>query len=55
MFGVMNAGRLGPRRMSLMPKYSSDSKIATAFCSYQDITSESGKSLISTWNASAKA
>lgn len=55
MFGVMKAGKLGPSRMSFRPKYSSDSKMETAFCSYHEITSESGKSLISTWNASAKA
>ena len=55
MFGVMNAGRLGPMRMSLMPRYKSDSKMATAFCSYQDSTIERGKSLTPTLNASAKA
>jgi len=55
MFGVMKAGKLGPSRISFKPKYSSDSKMATAFCSYHDIYSESCKSLISTWNASAKA
>ena len=55
MFGVMNAGRLGPRRMSFKPKYSSDSKMATAFCSYHESTIESGKSLTPTLNASAKA
>ena len=54
MFGVMNAGKLGPMRMSFMPRYSSDSRMATAFCSYHDSTSESGKSLICTPNASAK-
>lgn len=55
MLGVMNAGRLGPMRMSLMPRYSSESRMATAFCSYQESTIESGKSLICTLKASAKA
>ena len=54
-FGVMNAGKLGPKRISFMPRYSSDSKMATAFCSYHDNTIESGKSLICTPKASAKA
>ncbi len=31
----MNAGSDGPMRMSLMPRCSSVSRIATAFCSYQ--------------------
>ena len=38
MFGVMKAGRLGPMRMSFMPRYRSDSKMATAFCSYHEST-----------------
>ena len=29
MFGVMKAGRLGPMRVSFMPRYSNDSKMAT--------------------------
>jgi len=55
MLGVMNAGRLGPMRMSLMPRYNSDSKMATAFCSYHESTRDSGKSLIPTLNAFASA
>ena len=55
MFGVMKAGRLGPILISLIPKYSSDNRMATAFCSYQEITKDSGRSLTPTLNASANA
>lgn len=55
MFGVMKAGRLGPRRMSFMPKYSRDNRMAQAFCSYHEITIESGRSFTPTLNASANA
>ena len=51
--GVMKAGRLGPMRMSRMPRYSSDSNMATAFCSYHDSTSDNGSSLTDTPKASA--
>ena len=40
--GVTKAGRLGPSRMFLMPRCSSVSRMATAFCSYQVSTSDSG-------------
>ncbi len=53
--GVTNAGRLGPRRMFLMPRWSSVSRIATAFCSYHDRISDSGRSLTPISNASASA
>src|SRR5690554_6691527 len=35
-FGVIKAGKLGPSRIFLTPKYSSDRRMATAFCSYHD-------------------
>lgn len=54
-FGLMNAGRLGPRRIFCIPRCSRVSSIATAFCSYQDTTSESGKSFTPQLNASARA
>ena len=42
--GEINAGSDGPMRMPFMPSESSDNKMTTAFCSYHDKTSESGKS-----------
>ena len=40
----MNAGSVGPRRIFLMPRYSSVSRMHTAFCSYQESTMDSGRS-----------
>lgn len=54
-FGVINAGKDGPSRISFIPRYNNDSRMTTAFCSYQESTSESGKSLIPQLNAPAKA
>ncbi len=53
--GVINAGRLGPKRMSLIPRYSRVSRMATAFCSYQYIIMDSGRSLTPHSKASARA
>ena len=50
-FGVTKAGSVGPRRMLRMPRWSSVSRIATAFCSYHDSTSDSGRSLTPQLNA----
>ena len=53
--GETNAGRVGPRRIFLMPKYSRVSRMHTAFCSYQESTMDSGKSFTPQPNASASA
>ena len=50
-FGVTKAGSVGPSRMFLMPSDSRVSRMATAFCSYQDRTSESGSSFTPTLKA----
>jgi len=54
-FGVKKAGREGPKRMPLLPRWSSASKTQTAFCSYQEMISDNGNSLTSTLNAFANA
>ena len=41
--------------MFLMPKCNSESNTATAFCSYQLSTSDSGSSFTLQWNAPARA
>ena len=48
-----NAGRLGPSRMSFVPRYSRVNRMATASCSYQDNIIESGRSYTPHSNASA--
>ena len=53
--GERNAGSVGPSRMFLIPRCRSVSRMQTAFCSYQDSTMESGRSLIPHPNASARA
>ena len=53
--GVIKAGRLGPRWMSLIPKWRSVSRMATAFCSYQERISDRGKSLTPHSNALDRA
>jgi hypothetical protein len=53
--GERKAGRLGPNRIFLIPKYKSVRRIATAFCSYHDRIKERGSSLTPTLNALDKA
>jgi hypothetical protein len=50
-----NAGRVGPRKMFLIPRWSKDRSTQTAFCSYQDKMIERGRSFTPQWNASASA
>lgn len=52
--GEINTGRVGPKRIFFIPKESKVSKIHTAFCSYQERTSDNGKSLTLHLNAFAK-
>ena len=51
----MNAGRVGPKRMSLIPKCNSVRRMQTAFCSYQERIMLSGSSFTLQLNASASA
>ena len=53
--GVMNAGRLGPNRIFLIPIENNVNKIATAFCSYQESIKLKGSSLTSTLKALDRA
>ena len=53
--GVRKAGRVGPRRMLRTPSAISVSSTATAFCSNQEITSDSGNSLTPQLKAPASA
>ena len=53
--GERKAGRVGPRRMFRMPKASRAIRMQTAFCSNQQSTSESGRSLTVQPKASARA
>ena len=41
-FGDKNAGNVGPKCIFFTPKYNSDSKTITAFCSYQAILNAIG-------------
>ena len=49
------AGRVGPRRMFLMPRCKRVRRMATAFCSYQLRIMERGKSLTPQSKALARA
>ena len=55
----MNVGSVGPRRIFLMPRYSSVyssvSRMHTAFCSYQESTMDSGRSFTPQPKASPRA
>ena len=53
--GVTNAGSDGPSRMSRIPRWSSDSRMTTAFCSYHERMRDSGSELTSVSNAPARA
>ena len=53
--GLMNAGSVGPSLMFLMPRCSSESRMQTAFCSYQDRMKDSGRSFTPQSNALASA
>ena len=48
MLGVITAGKLGPNRMFLIPRYNSVNSIETAFCSNQDIMRDRGSSFTPT-------
>ena len=52
---VTKDGSVGPRRMFLIPRCNSVSRIATAFCSYQLNTIDNGKLLTSVSKALANA
>ena len=54
-FGVIKAGKDGPSLISLIPNANNVSRIATAFCSYQERTNDKGRSLTSQIKALAKA
>lgn len=53
--GETNAGRVGPRKIFFIPRYKSVSSMQTAFCSYHDRTSVSGRSFTEQPKASASA
>src|SRR3990172_7535047 len=54
-FGVIKAGKLGPSLISFMPRCSRVSRIATAFCSYQERIMDRGRSLTPIPKALARA
>ena len=51
----MNSGAFAPMRISLTPRLNKPKRMATAFCSNQDKTILTGKSLTLHSKASAKA
>ena len=53
--GVRNAGSTGPRRMFFTPSESSVSRTASAFCSNQEMSRDSGRLLTSVFNALASS
>ena len=55
MFGVMNAGRLGPMYMFFMPSESNVSSMQMAFCSYHESINVRGSSFTVQLKASDRA
>ncbi len=54
-FGVKNAGKLGPMTIFFTPKWSRVNKITTAFYSTQESTKWRGRSFTPHFRISAKA
>ena len=46
-FGEMNAGKVGPTCIFLIPRYSNARSTITAFCSYHAMLNSIGRSFIS--------
>lgn len=54
-FSETKAGKVGPSLIFFIPRYKSVKRMHTAFCSYQDKTSDNGKSLTSQLKALASS